>query len=589
MERQKFDDSWKEAFEDAELSPSENLWTNIELDLEKAEGKKMKKRILYFKLMAAASIAFAMTFAGVGYFYMDTRQNHMVADNTSKNNSAKESSEGVEINKANPATANVEASSATSGNGNSATSGNGNSATEVPSAQERANTSEQIASSNETTTSDADLNITKQVQGIAKATDNNNRQANDDRGVDRAKLNAGNSDLETSGTEKQIAENLQNKTKSTISSSDNGRQNGLAKANSDRMFDSANEVVAANQDENKRPGVAATREAGTGDERMVAVAKLPEIVHVRKPAYQPEQTAVDPVKAMLDRLAAEEQKYASNKKTKTQEDKRSKKGSEKLWTSVGIAAGSFNSVVSNASNSAVNSNLISYSSSAALDASSSISNDIVREQSDASGISYVIGLSLGGKLSERWILQGGVNYMTQSSDYTANAVVGSSPERSHLDFSAPIQYTDFKVGSINELSNAGKSDQLVNTASYNVNSNMRYVSVPLQAGYLIVNRDFGLQLNAGVSTDLFIQNTLTPEEGSLQETTQGPGDESPYRTVNFSGIVGTELSYRFGQHYRIAVNPGLRYPFSSIYKSEIAVEAMPLTFDVGLRFRYIFN
>jgi hypothetical protein len=580
MERQKFDDSWKEAFEDAEMNPSGNLWTNIELDLEKAEGKKMKKRILYFKLMAAASVAFAMTFAGVGYFYMNTQENNLVADGNSKNNSAKKTSEGADTNKATSPTEKVETSSEISRTNEGTT--------ETLSAQERSNSSEQVASSNVTVTPDAASNDAQQVQRIAKASDNNKDQANDDQGKEHSELNARNSDLKTSGTQKQIAENSQDKTNSTRTS-ENAQQNELAKANSDRMFNSANEVVAANHAGNNQPG-AALAEAGTGDERMVAIARLPEIVHVRKPAYQPEPSTVDPVKAMLDRLAKEEQKYASNKNTKTQEDKRSKKGSEKLWTSVGVAAGSFNSVVSNASNSAVNSNLIhQQTSSGTLDATSSISNDIVREQSNASGISYVIGLSLGGKLSERWILQGGVNYMTQSSDYTANAVVGSSPERSDLEFSAPIQYTDFKVGSIHEISNAGKSDQLVNTASYNVNSNMRYISVPLQAGYLIVNRDFGLQLNAGVSTDLFIQNTLTPEEGSLQESTQGPGDESPYRTVNFSGIVGTELSYRFGQHYRVAVNPGLRYPFSSIYKSEIAVEAMPLTFDVGLRFRYIFN
>ena len=47
MERQRFEESWKDSFKDAEVSPSDSLWTNIELDIEKAEGKVMKKRVCY--------------------------------------------------------------------------------------------------------------------------------------------------------------------------------------------------------------------------------------------------------------------------------------------------------------------------------------------------------------------------------------------------------------------------------------------------------------------------------------------------------------------------------------------------------------
>ena len=73
MERQRFEDSLKESFKDAEVSPSDNLWTNIELDLEKENGSKMKRRIMFFQLLAAASIAFAMAFAGIGvYFVMNS-------------------------------------------------------------------------------------------------------------------------------------------------------------------------------------------------------------------------------------------------------------------------------------------------------------------------------------------------------------------------------------------------------------------------------------------------------------------------------------------------------------------------------------
>ncbi len=582
MERQRFEDSWKEAFKDTEMSPSENLWTNIELDLEKAEGKKMKKRILYFKLMAAASVAFAMTFAGVGVLYMNNQQDKLVANNKSGETTSSQKDRDVTENNA---SANNEAASKET-----------DPKTQLPDGSSVAESTTAIDPSTqniseEKSIAQAKTDAADQAKGVNRSTKatvagnndlqlaTNNSKTNSNNGIHDPKL-------ETRNGQDQIAHN-------STKTSGTQQNNSAEPTKADRIFDISTNAVAGNRNESHvTPAVAASQ--ATEEERMIANAKLPEIVHIRKPAYQSQQNNVDPVKAMLERLAEEEKKYASNKGSK--EDKQSKKGKERLWTSLGVAAGSFSTLVSGpqGASPAVNEQF-SQTSTAYLDSHSagrsSLSDNIVREQSRASGTSYAVAVSLGGKISQRWVLQGGLSYMTQSSEYMTNGLVSSAG------------FKDLKLGSISELNNASKSDKLLTVAQYNVHSSSRFLNVPLQAGYLVVDRDFGLQFNAGFSTDVFLQNTLTPDGGIIQqvsndgevsyshveETTQSAGDESPYRTLNFSGLLSTELSYRFGQHYRIAINPGIRYPFSSIYKSEIAVDAMPLTFDVGLRFRYIFN
>jgi hypothetical protein len=244
-------------------------------------------------------------------------------------------------------------------------------------------------------------------------------------------------------------------------------------------------------------------------------------------------------------LKDEEKKYRD-------EEKKAAGSAEKMWASVGFGAGSYTPNFQ--------------SSSVMLDGL----NDGATSSASASGASYSIGLNVAGKISKRIILQGGISYLTQNADFTSTT-------------------SNHGAASLNEFANLAKLDGFDPESPYTITSSVQFVSIPVQAGYILLDRDFGIQLTGGVATDLFIRNTLMPENDNYQKVTQRAGKDSPYRPVNFSGLAGTEFSYKIAGHYRISVSPGLRYSLNSIYKKEVAAELTPVTFDVSLRFRYIFK
>ncbi len=278
--------------------------------------------------------------------------------------------------------------------------------------------------------------------------------------------------------------------------------------------------------------------------RLAPARQMPVLYSFKNPElnFSKQEPVADPGALLLAKLADEERAYAKAGKKKGND--------EHLWTSVGFGAGSFNP---NAGSSANASTFNTTGNSSA-------------------GMSYSVGAAIGGRVGSRFVLQGGVSYLQQNASYTSSLLsMETATAAASLD-----DYID-------------RQANLVATTPYEVASNLQYVTLPLQAGYLILDHDFAIQLNGGVATDFFIQNTLTPDNPAVASVTQKAGEDSPYRTVNFSGIVGTELSYKFAGRYRIAVNPGIRYAFNSIYKPEISREITPITYDVALRFRYIFN
>lgn len=469
MERQKFEESLKKTFDQAEFTPSDKVWTNIELDLERLERGNMKKRLRFFKLLAAASVIFALGVAGAGIYLL-------TADRSGRNEFT---------------------------------------------AQQDQTSDPSPAGSHEGIQQDLpdDGPVASRLPGNAPA----------------------------AGAVAETRENNASEATgvTTISRAPEGDALADAPANTNVM----NPLSAPGYDDAR-----ATFHMVTFPERQ-----LPPLVKPRKIVLHFPKTEPDQIDLLLAGIEMEER--ASRQKNKFDD--------EKVWTSVGFSTGTFSNHNPGGPASVMH--------TMGMNVQFSPANTTLVNETQASGVSYSVGVNVGGKIGPRWVLQGGINYMTQNAAFTSDAVVTEDYQNFKAAYSAEIA----------KISDA--SARVVPTAPYSVTNNMEFLSVPMQAGYILVNRSFGVQINGGVSTDLFIQNTLEPQSGSLDKVTNGRGSDSPYRPVNFSGLVGTEISYRFFDHYRLSLNPGIRYPFSSIYKSDVGLSVTPVTFDVGLRVRYIFQ
>jgi hypothetical protein len=589
MERRKFEESWKEAFAQAEISPSENVWTNVELDLEKAKGDRLKKRLVFYQLLAAASVVFAMG-VGIAVYVVSndtiTKQ-HLALQQPASANPSQQKASPAESKKSDLKKDQAIENVLDQSNNNTAEN-------DVRSNDRNARSADQTVNPAESTKSDLEKN---QVSENAIVQSNKNTAVNDVRSDDR---------------NSRSTDQTQPSTVADFTVSEKQKTDGRSQQSSGKTFRKGETIQVANGDEGNSLPPTLTNSMHSSSQEQISIAReeknvegifspslnrpLPALVENQKIALHvsgagQQEAAPDPVALMLAKLAQRENEISQQKAA---EEKEKSRDGENLWTSIGFATGSFSSVNSKAPDEG---------SYAALDALNYGSNlqagsantyaSVADKETKASGVTYSMGVNIGTKLSERWVFQGGVNYLSQSSEYTQDNLLPND------------DFTSFKPLTINDIDkmsmsssmdqedvtrSSGARNAIVNTPPHNVNNNVRYLSIPLQAGYLVVNRDFGVQLNAGVATDLFLQNTITAtaDGEKVDPAKAGIGEDSAFRPINLSGLMGTEVSYKFGSHYRIALNPGLRYPFSSIYKSD-DYKATRLTFDVGLRFRYIFH
>lgn len=463
-ENRKFEESWEKAFSDAEINPSEKVWDGIDLHLSKMESGSMKRRVVFYQRLAAASILFALLAGGVGIWNWATKEGQLQETVVQKSKS---------IDKEPMADGNIQKEMSTAINGTSA----------------------------------------------SKLSEENSIQKKSP------------SSLQEKGNKEKSVEKSKEKYRTP---KEKGSRHLLgSNALASLVADKEQNGIANEKNENFR-STHLTRECPT-----ISSEELP-VVEIKLTG--------EPTRTVAQAKRFKEPTVASKQK-----DDRG------WWASVGGTAGNYNP------NTSVSTNF-----SQAQFAKVPSSSSTAPSSSEATaGTAFSYGVNLGKKVAKRWVIVTGVNYLNQSIDYNSNIASLDANNRAQA-FVADLN---------------ANSSNLTTTTPYKINSSNEFLSIPLQAGFILLDKKIGLQLNAGVSSDFFMKNTLIDESGKLASFSQGAGDNSAYRTINWTGLASTELSYRISNHYQVSLLPGLRYGFNPVLKSGTT---FPVIWDVGFRFRYLF-
>lgn len=217
-----------------------------------------------------------------------------------------------------------------------------------------------------------------------------------------------------------------------------------------------------------------------------------------------------------------------------------------LWAGLEAGAGNFNSFNSSSLSSGVD----------PVSLASAIGNDgfinpttLVNPELN-NGVATSLGLDFGMNLTDKWTLEAGLAYTNVESNGRAAINVLDSYTISTLSTS-PLDSDEKVIG----LSSRETEVQVEENYDHNVqvSSSTQFTSVPVKAGYYLVNQRVSLKLNLGFAANYFVTSELTGGDGIIN----GSFNDS-FNQWSFDGMGGIEIGYSVFQNFDFILEPNYR-------------------------------
>ena len=192
------------------------------------------------------------------------------------------------------------------------------------------------------------------------------------------------------------------------------------------------------------------------------------------------------------------------------------------------------------------------------------------------GFSMAFGVEMGVRLSDRWQISSGLQYLNNNVQSTTNLVLNN---RTPV-FSSTVESLDLQ---------ADESRSNLSFEPTELDNTFQFVSIPVQAGYLVLNKNIKLMLNAGLASDVFLKNRISSVDNSLESVTINPGADAPFKSVYFNGLLGAQASYEFLPRYLITLEPRYKLALSEFTRSTSAYSSLPSSFGIGVGVKYVFK
>ncbi len=232
----------------------------------------------------------------------------------------------------------------------------------------------------------------------------------------------------------------------------------------------------------------------------------------------------------------------------------------RMWAGVGAGAGTFDgniggSTLSNSLNPAGLASAIG--SGNFVNPTTNISPEM--NQAIATSVSFDFGV----QINERWTLESGLAYTNVDNSGTASINV--------LDVFT-IDNTNFEDGGLGgvdggdivtpSLSSREATIEVERNYDHEVevNNRVQFASIPLKAGYFVVNKRFSLRVNAGLAANYLVNGSISDPTNQILNSDQ----IGLYNEWSFDGIGGMEFGYSIFDKFDFTIEPNYRHSITPI-------------------------
>lgn len=192
-------------------------------------------------------------------------------------------------------------------------------------------------------------------------------------------------------------------------------------------------------------------------------------------------------------------------------------------------------------------------------------------------VSINAGVQAAAWIGKKWVLQGGVQYGSYQSGATAGTYIDQESSQAY-----PLHYANLSYDKV-QMARPGSRF----AAPVAVTNSFKFISVPMQLGYVVFDRQLSLLLSPGISSEFFLRNQLSDKENRLSTFTVYSGNDAPFHTVHLKGILGAQLFYKIGDNYMISLEPSYQHALTNFSKSNSLFKSRPSNMGIAAGFRYI--
>ncbi|BCY27890.1 hypothetical protein [Flavobacterium okayamense] len=208
------------------------------------------------------------------------------------------------------------------------------------------------------------------------------------------------------------------------------------------------------------------------------------------------------------------------------------------------------------------------------------------ESSDKSyqtSISYGVGAEYN--LSKKFSLRSGLN--TFNLSYNVNDVVFyqdvNAKQLKNVETNEAGRMISVQSEAKNDIDAVTLSGDIVSKYNGELNQQLKYIEVPLELSYKVVDSKFGINVIGGMST-LFLQdNSVSLKSNGIEMEI---GEAKNLNNVHFSGNVGLGFRYTFWKSFNANFQPMLKYQFNTFSESSGNFKPYIVGLYTGLSFNF---